>query len=630
MFMTSGTSDCLVGDLRFRRARSGSLVWIAMAWLGACMLPLGAARVAAATTPSGYADYATFRRQMDQLAVSPLVRMESLGRTLGGRDVLLLRIGTGKLDSKPAVLIVGGVHGPQLLGSRLAFEIASRLVRAAETDGQGESLLRRVTFYVIPRASPDACEAFFQTPRVERAVNLRPRDDDHDGRKDEDGPDDLNGDGWITMMRIEDPAGTYMAHPDDPRVLIKADPKRNEQGCWRLLVEGRDNDHDGELNEDPPGGVDFDRNFTFRYPYFEPAAGPHQVSEVETRAVADFAFTHPNIAAVISFGLQDNLVHPWKPDASAERRTIKTSLLPEDAGYFDYVAEKYRELLEADEAGDAPDSPAEGGSFACWAYFHFGRWSFAARGWWIPRVEPERSASESGTADNAETEADQPAGDEHSGAADRQEAGDGPHGDQEQRGAEELNALRWFKQQGIQGFVEWRPVEHPDFAGRKVEVGGLKPFLRLNPPQSQLERLAEKHYRFACWVAGLLPRLEIAETQAEALPGGVWRVRVVVVNRGYLPTASQMGETTGEPYPLQAEIELPAGARLVTGHTRVRLDRLEGSGGKAEQTWLLVVAEDKAPQQLKVRVWSPSVGQAMGRVRLGAAPGPEIPQSPNP
>jgi len=248
---------------RLHRSLSAVLgAWIL--WAAAC-----GAIATAEQTPQGYADYAALRRQMQQLAASPLAQLQSLGRTCGGREVLLLRVGSDKLDAKPAVLIVGGVDPPQLLGSHLALDIARRLVLDGRSDPETARLLKQVTFYVIPRACPDASEAFFQTPAVERSVNLRPMDDDDDGRVDEDGPEDLNGDGLITAMRVEDPAGPMMAHPDDSRVLIEADPKKNETGRWRLLVEGRDNDQDGELNEDPPGGVAFDRNFTFRYPYFE-------------------------------------------------------------------------------------------------------------------------------------------------------------------------------------------------------------------------------------------------------------------------------------------------------------------------------------------------------------------------
>ena len=195
----------------------------------------------------GYADYETYRKQLESIAGSRFASLRSLGRTLGGREVYLLEIGVGKRDEKPAILVVGGVYPPHLVGSELAVRLARRLVDQAAGDKAVAAMLERVTFYVIPRPSPDACEALFRRPYWERAGNERPTDDDHDGLVDEDGPDDLNGDGLITMMRVEDPAGTYMPHPKDPRVLVRADREKNQRGRWLVYSEGIDNDKDGEF-----------------------------------------------------------------------------------------------------------------------------------------------------------------------------------------------------------------------------------------------------------------------------------------------------------------------------------------------------------------------------------------------
>ncbi len=290
-------------------------------------------------------------------------KVSSLGRTLGGREIWLITLSMNapndslKPDDKPAVLLLGNVHAPQLVGSELALRIARRLAGTSPkgaADGvqpksaaaedvavdRARQLLHRYTVYIIPRPNPDASEAFFRPPFYERAVNLRSTDDDRDGAIDEDPFEDLNGDGLITMLRIEDPSGPYLPHPADGRVLIKADPKRNEQGRYRVITEGIDNDHDELFNEDPPGGVSFNRSFSFQYPFFQPGAGPHQVSEIESRAVADFAFTHPNIALVMSFAPEDNLLEPWKSEKDSDR--IKTSVLSADAEHLNYLAEQYR------------------------------------------------------------------------------------------------------------------------------------------------------------------------------------------------------------------------------------------------------------------------------------------------
>ena len=543
----------------------------------------------------GYADYAAYQVAVKSIAKSKLATLESLGTTKGGRDVFLLTIGTGKTDEKPALLMVGNVHPPHLLGSELATRLAKRIVDDASKDADARKMLDRVTIYVIPRPAPDASEAFFQRPLAERSVNHRPIDDDGDGQIDEDGPDDLNGDGLITMIRVEDTTARYIPHPDDDRVMIEADPEKHEAGRWALHVEGRDNDRDDELNEDPPGGVDFNRNFTFDYPYFGTGAGPHQVSEVETRAVADFAFSHPNIAAVLTFSPEDNVIKVPKADKSAEKERIKTTLLSDDVPSVELAAEKYREILDAD---DAPESPNGEGSFTDWAYFHYGRWSLACRGWWIPEIETEEEDTETET----ETEEDEAGEDEE-------------ESDEDERGADELNALAWFEKQGINGFVDWKPIEHPDFPDRKVEVGGFKPFLRTNPPADQLEPLAEKHGRFVRELVEMFPRLEISELKAEPLGAGVWRVTAAAVNRGRLPTMSRMGRTSRQLQGLQMQITLPRGASLVTGYPRVGISTLAPDGGRQEKSWLVTAPSGK-PASVRVRVWSPSAGSQVKSIKL--------------
>ncbi len=510
----------------------------------------------------GYKNYEEYCAEIRKLGGLDVVHVESLGRTQGGREVFLLTVGLGKVHEKPALLILGNVYAPHLAGSEIAVRIAGSLAE------KGQKLLESHTFYILPRPNPDGSEAFFRKPYLEHPGNDRKTDDDRDAEIGEDPPDDLNGDGVLTMMRVEDETGSFMPHPDDPRVLIEADPKKNEKGRYLLLTEGKDDDGDERFNEDGAGGVSFNRNFPFRYPYFQAGAGPHQVSEAETRAVADFAFAHPNIVAVFTFSPEDNLATPWKPQG--DQGPAKRALLPEDAPFFDYVAERYREIHGGK---DAPTPPTGEGSFSEWAYFHFGRWSFAARAWWIPR-----------------------------------------EGDalKESRGADLVYSLRWFEKEKIEAFVPWTPIQHPDFPGKKVDVGGLRPFFLLNPPAKELDPLAEKHFAFVSRLTDLLPRVKLHEIKVDDLGDGVHRVRVTIANLGYLPTQSEMGKTTREPYPLQIRIDLPKGSSLVTGSVRTQLAPPAGNGGKVEHTWIVAAAHDSAT----ITVWAPSLGSDSKTVLL--------------
>jgi hypothetical protein len=453
-------------------------------------------------------------------------------------------------------------------------------------------LFDQYTVYVIPRPNPDGSEKCWQQPRRDPTGNARPTDDDRDGQVGEDGPADLNGDGLITMMRVEDDRGEYIPHPADPRVMIKADPKKNERGRYRLLIEGRDMDHDEQFAEDGASGVSFNRNFTFNYPYFQVGAGPNQVSEVETRAVADFAFDHPNIVAVFTFTPEDNLVRPWKPDGNAEGQRVKTKLLTADATAQDTLAEAYRKMLGQE---NAPESPAGAGSFSDWAYFHYGRWSLAARAWWVPKMELPKAEEKKPDEKKKEAKDTKPADDP--------------------RGADEINALAWFAKEKIDGFVDFKPLEHPDFPGKKVEVGGFKPLYRLNPPSAQLDALGQKHADYVVAVLDKFPRVTIREVKAEPLGAGVYRVTATVANEALLPTSTEMGRVGQQNYPIQLQLDVPEKTQFLKGSRRIAIDRIEGNGGQAERMWLIRLPDSK-PTDAKVRAWGPTITPVETKVQL--------------
>jgi hypothetical protein len=156
--------------------------------------------------------------------------------------------------------------------------------------------------------NPDGAEQAFAPVKALRRTNSTPFDADNDGRTDEDGPEDLNHDGFITVMRVKDPKGPYMIHPESPRLMKRAEPAKGEAGGWALYPEGIDHDGDGFISEDGPGGTDLNRNFLHQYPYFSPDAGRHMASEPETRALLEYVLKRRNIAAILAFGESDNLI----------------------------------------------------------------------------------------------------------------------------------------------------------------------------------------------------------------------------------------------------------------------------------------------------------------------------------
>ena len=229
--------------------------------------------LAAPVMAADYQDNKTLTSHLKQLARAhkKIVRVESACETPGKNDVWRVELGEGgdeERAKRPAMLAVAGIEGNDLAGTASLAAWLEALAKAYESDAKIKKLLDSTTIYAWPRLNPDGAKHFFAKPRLETATSDQPADDDHDGLADEDGPDDLNGDGLITWMRVEDADGEFIIDPLDPRLLMKADRLKGERGAWRYLSEGRDNDGDKTWNEDGLGGVNFNRNFPYNYRFF--------------------------------------------------------------------------------------------------------------------------------------------------------------------------------------------------------------------------------------------------------------------------------------------------------------------------------------------------------------------------
>ncbi len=475
---------------------------------------------------------------------SALARVQSLAKTEGGKDIWLLTIGTGDIDNKPALAIVGGVMGDHLLGTELAMQFAGKIL-ASSAEENVRNLLDSVSFYIFPDMSPDAREQYFRTPRYERLGNANPTDLDRDGRIGEDGYDDLNSDGLITMMRVKDPTGEWIKHPDDERVMVKARREKGEIGEYLLFSEGIDNDKDGQFNEDGEEGVFFNRNFTFKYPVFQRGAGEHAVSEVETRAIADFLYDAKNVFAVISFGEANNLTKPLSYSEREANARLHTGWKKEDIAINQKISHLYNKHLE----GAAPEAKAgSDGDFFQWAYFHYGRFSFSTQGWQVPKPESAEK-------------------DEYNSA--------------------ELSFLRWAEENQLENvFVPWTPVDHPDFPGRLVEVGGVAPFVMKNPPYQMVDAIAEKHTAFILDVARLRPQIDIVNLKTEKLGRDLTRVTLDVLNRGTFPTASETGELVRWMQKTVMQVNLGPDQAIISGKP-VEVMGAIGGRSSEQRSWLI-------------------------------------------
>ncbi|MGQ9561557.1 MAG: M14 family metallopeptidase [Candidatus Oleimicrobiaceae bacterium] len=567
-----------------------------------------------------YRNYEELTAALKQLASvhKEVVQLQSLGRSREGRELWVVRVAANKSpdpDQRPAILVVGNIEGYHLVGSEMVLHTIHYLATGYAGNDTVRALLQKRTFYLVPRLNPDGTETMFGKAVWARAGNATPWDDDFDDVADEDGPEDLNGDGLITLMRVKDPWGDYLPDPAEPRLLKRADRGKGERGVYKVYLEGVDNDGDEEYNEDPPGGVDLNMNFPHAYAEHAPGAGVHALSETEGRALVDFMLAHRNIAVVLAYGPYDNLLSPPQERPGGERdeaapdiaqftggrrgftppsgmsreqmrrvfeRKAPTAVLSQDVPYFQEVSRRYKELVGID--GDrAKDRPKPRGAFFEWAYFQYGVPSFSAKVWTLPETREERNAQEWRAPGDSTRRPERQSEQMRAAMAERI----APPRGRERRDEESDDALwlKWVdKELTGKGFVPWSPFTHPTLGG--VEIGGLEPLLKINPPPGRLAELGHKHARFTAYLAEVCPEIVIAKVEVQAHGTDLFTVKAEVENKGFFPTALTQGVQSQGVKPTLVRFSLDKG-ELLTGTALMRLSSLAGSGARERYQWLV-------------------------------------------
>ena len=240
-------------------------------------------------------------------AYPELTKLVVVGKSEENREIYALEINnpkTGEALNKPGVYVDGNIHGNEIQAGEVCLYYANMLLSKYGENDKITKAVDRNAHYIIPVVNVDGRYHFFEdahTSSSSRSIRI-PKDDDNDGLFDEDGPDDLDGDGSITQMRIKDPNGEYKADPDDPRILVRVEP--GKKGEYTLLgSEGIDNDNDGKLNEDAEGYLDPNRDWGYNWMprYVQSGAGNFPFSGVGIKAVSEYIGSHPNIIVGFSF-----------------------------------------------------------------------------------------------------------------------------------------------------------------------------------------------------------------------------------------------------------------------------------------------------------------------------------------
>ncbi|MBN2475663.1 MAG: hypothetical protein JXB62_13710 [Pirellulales bacterium] len=425
------------------------------------------------------------------------VRLQSLGKSYGGREMWLMTItnrATGDDRSKPAFWIGGAIHANEIQGTQVTLYTAWYLL---EMYGRNELITRLLderTFYLVPMMSPDSRDAHMHRPNTSSSPRSGqvPVDDDRDGLFDEDGPDDLDGDGHITRMRVHDPNGRYKPHPKYPDLMIPAED--DERGQYRLLgSEGFDNDGDGRMNEDGDGYYDPNRDWPWRWQPKHIQRGAHRypLSLPENRAVADFVLDHPNIAGAQQYHNSGGMILRG-PGTKLDR------IEPADKVVYDAVAKNGQLVLPGYRYINTANDLYE-------VYGGEGDWFYMMRGVF-------RYTNELFTSWNYFRK---PSSEGFSSRGEQQQA---------------FDKYLLFGE----GTVPWKKVDHPQYG--KIEVGGLKKNWGRQPPSFLLEEECHRNMAFTLYHADQMPKVEIQSIKMEPVAGDLTQVTAVVANPKLIPT----------------------------------------------------------------------------------------------
>ena len=455
-----------------------------------------------------------------------LAKLESIGKSYQGRDLWCIAItdySKGEASKKPGMYIDGNIHSNETPGSEFAMYTAWYLTENFNDNTFIRELLADKIIYIVPTINPDARDNFFKNPNNASSPRSGavPVDNDMDGLVDEDGYDDLDGDGNIVQMRRQNPNGRFKIDPTNANRMMAVGA--DEKGGYELLgLEGTDNDGDGLVNED---GAQFEydpnrdwgwnwqpnniQNGAYKYPFSLP----------ENRAVMEFVMKHPNIAAGQSFHNAGGMILRG-PGAAEDVTTYNAA----DVQVYDVLGKKGEEIIPGYKYLVVyKDLYSVFGGELDWFYGSRGIYTFSNELW-----TPYLMFNSDATRDfNDET-------------------------------TFKFDRYLLFKD----AFVEWHPYDHPQFG--KIEIGGFKKNFTRMHPGFLLESDAHRNMAFTVYHAYHTPKVEIDTIMEKDLGDGLKEVTAIISNKRLMPTHSSQD--------LKYKIERPdyislTGAKVIAGMT---------------------------------------------------------------
>lgn len=485
--------------------------------------------------------------------VPDLVKLSSLVRTPEGRDVWCVEVAGAReglpLQRRPAFLATGNMHAIEYAGSLHSLHLLETLVEGYPSSPEIQRLLNEHVVYIIPRIAADGAEYGLETLDRVRSKRIPVTE------KNAILPQDINGDGRILTMRWQSPQGTHVMSEEDPRLLVPRTSNDTEGPFYHTATEGMIHEWDGGPVRGSHARSDFNRNFPAHWRPFHDwiGHGKYPLSEVETRAVADFVLAHPNIVTTLDF-------HTGNPAIFYPSGTVsETARHPADARAFEHLGRIGEAITEFPylsgylEAKTGEKTEKLPGSFLEWMYEHVGNIVYVI---------------ESGLFYN------------YLGVT----FGKWFDSAREREVIPGVALLSWHDAHPEHElFFEWQPVHHPQLG--PVEVGGWNWVLWSNPPLHEMEAVSRRSTEFALRCAAHVPRLDL-ELKAECVEADIYKLTAHIRNVGPAPTSVTLQGEATHPH-AKPNVRVGGGEiEFVIGQPECVIDHL-GPGQAIQLEWVI-------------------------------------------
>lgn len=526
-------------------------------------------------------------------AAPDLCKLKVIGQSWQKRDIIALEItdyNTGIPEEKTGYYTDACTHAEEFCGTNVMLYLAWYLLENFDKKAEVRKLLEDTIIYIIPRLNPDGVEMALQTyPWVGNGRYLPGEIQPDEGLY----VADINGDGVIAQMRVEDPAGEWKVSDKDPRLMVVRDPYETGGKYYRLYPEGYIR---GEVIGFPipkPRDGNLNRNYAGKWTPEGMQYGARELplSDPEVRAVSEYILARPNIGGVMAAHTNAGYILRPFSDKGDEYFKGRDLDIYESLGAIGTEVLGYK-VISTFNGFTTDKSRIRGGTIKDWTYDYMGMPCIITEFWNIYDAANVTRPARYQLGGNGE--------------------------------ATDLAILKWADEKlDGKAYFDWEEVDHPQLG--KVEVGGWnRIFVYRNPPTCMLEDMARRGALYVMRLAQTLPKLTIRKAEMTRIAEGLYKITAVVRNAGYLPTyLTSQAIAVNQAPPVKVQLTGNCDFTVECCTHPLDIGHLEGRFGRTEEwsPWIhqWKATERKAEWVIRTDCKEPEITITVSNPRSGVA-----------